>query len=73
MPADCFAVTEEEQGGALVYRWILKPGCTVPPGQHVFAGQYNHATGLRDPKGDTYRVDAQDSAAAVRGGFVLSH
>ncbi|MFE5581361.1 hypothetical protein [Kitasatospora sp. NPDC056531] len=71
LPANCFTVTTQEQGGALVYRWTLKPGCTVPPGQHVFAGQYNHAAGLRDPKDDTYRADASDSdgALAVGGHF----
>ena len=43
----------------------------VPPGQHVFAHQYNHATGGRDAKDDTYRADAGTAtgAVAVRGGF----
>ncbi|MFD8703785.1 hypothetical protein ACFV1W_14370 [Kitasatospora sp. NPDC059648] len=69
LPADWFTVTVQDQGGALIYRWTLKPGCTVPPGQHVFAAQYNHATGPRDPRDDTYRADASDSdgALAVEG------
>ncbi|WP_441247588.1 hypothetical protein [Kitasatospora sp. McL0602] len=42
----------------------------VPPGQHVFAGQFNHATGGRDARDDTYRADAGTAAAvlALRGG-----
>ncbi|MET3984722.1 hypothetical protein [Streptomyces sp. PvR034] len=71
LPSDDFTFTVQEAGGALVYRWVLKPGRTVPTGEHVFAGQYNHATGVRDPGDDDYRVDARTSggSAAVWGGF----
>ncbi|MHC0428946.1 hypothetical protein ACX6XY_02010 [Streptomyces sp. O3] len=71
LPADDFAVTVREQGGALVYRWTLKPGRTVPVGEHVFAGQYDHAEGQRDAGGDSYRVAADTSAerAEWRGDF----
>ncbi|MFI9366174.1 hypothetical protein ACIG5E_34745 [Kitasatospora sp. NPDC053057] len=71
LPVDDFTVTVQESGGALVYRWVLKPGRTVPPGQHEFAGQYNHATGVRGAAGDSYRVEAQSTGgtAAVWGGF----
>ncbi|WP_406179116.1 hypothetical protein [Streptomyces sp. NBC_01006] len=63
LPADDFTVTVQQEGGAVVYRWILKPGRTVPAGQHVFAGQYNHAAGEREVKQDGYRIDAN----ALRG------
>ncbi|MBV6699707.1 hypothetical protein [Kitasatospora aureofaciens] len=68
---DDFTVTVQESGGALVYRWVLKPGRTVPAGQHEFAGQYNHATGVRVTAGDSYRVEAQSAGgtASVWGGF----
>ncbi|MFD3541458.1 hypothetical protein ACFWUQ_18440 [Streptomyces sp. NPDC058662] len=71
LPSEDFTVTVQEAGGALVYRWVLKPGRTVPTGQHVFAGQYNHATGVRDAKDDSYRVDTQTAggSVAVWGGF----
>ncbi|MGR4880381.1 hypothetical protein ACIPUC_13205 [Streptomyces sp. LARHCF249] len=71
LPADDFTVTAQHEGGALVYRWILKPGRTVPVGQHVFAGQYNHATGEREAKHDGYRADANgpQGALSVWGGF----
>ncbi|MCJ1676659.1 hypothetical protein MTF65_04720 [Streptomyces sp. APSN-46.1] len=71
LPADDFTVTVQHEGGAVVYRWILKPGRTVPAGQHVFAGQYNHAAGDRDVKHDGYRVDANGprGALSVWGGF----
>lgn len=71
LPSDDFTVTVQESGGALLYRWTLKPGRTVPAGQHEFAGQYNHATGVRKVKHDSYHVHAQSSgrSVAVWGGF----
>jgi hypothetical protein len=71
LPSDDFTVTVQESGGALLYRWTLKPGRTVPAGQHEFAGQYNHATGVRKVKRDSYHVHAQSSgrSVAVWGGF----
>ncbi|MFD3572987.1 hypothetical protein [Streptomyces sp. NPDC058644] len=71
LPADDFTVSVREQGGGLVYRWTLKAGRTVPAGEHVFAGQYNHAEGGRDAGEDTYAAEATASGrkAAVRGDF----
>ncbi|MFI8499990.1 hypothetical protein ACIGFK_16030 [Streptomyces sp. NPDC085524] len=71
LPADDFTVTVQQEGGVVVYRWILKPGRTVPAGQHVFAGQYNHAAGERETGRDGYRVDATGprGALSVWGGF----
>ncbi|MFE9448957.1 hypothetical protein [Streptomyces sp. NPDC006739] len=72
LPSDDFTVTAQEAGGALVYRWVLKPGLTVPAGSHEFAAQFNNGPGVRSAAGDGYRVDAQGSggSASVRGGFV---
>ncbi|MGW2716128.1 hypothetical protein [Streptomyces sp. NPDC001492] len=72
LPSDDFTVTVQEAGGALVYRWVLKPGLTVPAGSHEFAAQFNNGTSVRRASGDGYRVDAQGSggSASVRGGFV---
>ncbi|WP_441247599.1 hypothetical protein [Kitasatospora sp. McL0602] len=71
LPPDDFTVTVRQSGGTLVYRWVLKPGRTVPTGEHEFAGQFNHTAGGRSAAGDTYRVDAQGAGgpASVRGGF----
>jgi hypothetical protein len=71
LPSEDFTVTVQESGGALLYRWALKPSRTVPAGQHEFAAQYNHATGIRKPKRDNYHVQAQSSAGSstVWGGF----
>lgn len=72
LPTDDFTVTVQQTGGKLVYRWVLRPGRTVPAGEHEFAGQFNHATGVRSAAGDAYRVDAQGpggSAPSVWGGF----
>ncbi|MDH6222380.1 hypothetical protein [Streptomyces pseudovenezuelae] len=72
LPNGDFTVTVQEAGGALVYRWVLKPGLTVPAGNHEFAAQFNNGPGVRSAAGDGYRVDAQGSggSASVRGGFV---
>ncbi|MEV5873637.1 hypothetical protein AB0L75_05265 [Streptomyces sp. NPDC052101] len=72
LPSADFTVTAQEAGGTLVYRWVLKPGVTVPAGSFEFAAQFNHATGVRSAAGDGYRVDAQGTggSASVRGGFV---
>ncbi|GAA1916976.1 hypothetical protein GCM10009837_47530 [Streptomyces durmitorensis] len=71
LPADDFTISVRQQGGELVYRWTLKAGRTVPAGEHVFAGQYNHAEGGRDAGEDTYAAEATASGrkAAVRGDF----
>ncbi|NEA53461.1 hypothetical protein G3I60_04625 [Streptomyces sp. SID13666] len=75
LPSDDFTVTVREAGGALVYRWVLKPGRTVPAGQHEFAAQYNHTTGVRSATDDSYRVDGRTAggSAAVWGGFAPAH
>ncbi|MFF7394182.1 hypothetical protein ACFZAE_37790 [Streptomyces scabiei] len=72
LPSGDFTVTVQEAGGALVHRWVLKPGVTVPAGSHEFAAQFNNGSGDRSAAGDGYRVDAQgsDGSASVRGGFV---
>ncbi|WP_086838591.1 hypothetical protein [Amycolatopsis kentuckyensis] len=69
-PADDFTVTTQESDGALVYRWELKPGRTIPAAHQIFAAQYNHAAGARHADADTYRVQATaDGAHTVQGGF----
>ncbi|MET9437332.1 hypothetical protein [Streptomyces sp. NPDC006551] len=71
-PAEDFTVSVHEEATHLVYTWVLKPGRTVPPGSHVFAGQYNHAEGARDSGTDTYTVtvvDAFREQRSVRGDF----
>ncbi|MCC9710255.1 hypothetical protein E4N62_36345 [Streptomyces sp. MNU76] len=72
LPSGDFTVTVQEADGTLVYRWVLKPGLTVPAGSHEFAAQFNNGTGDRSAAGDGYRVDAQGAggSASVRGGFV---
>ncbi|RAS65105.1 hypothetical protein C8D87_105600 [Lentzea atacamensis] len=67
MPADDFTITVGEADGELVYRWDLKPGRTVPAGQHAFAVQFNQTRGARDAKDDRYGVMA--GSHAVWGGF----
>ncbi|MER6026601.1 hypothetical protein [Streptomyces sp. NPDC001851] len=72
LPSGDFTVTVQEAGGTLVYRWVLKPGLTVPAGSHELAAQFNNGAGKRSAAGDGYRVDAQGpgGSASVRGGFV---
>ncbi|WP_030938550.1 hypothetical protein [Streptomyces sp. NRRL S-646] len=72
LPSDDFTITTREAGGTLVFRWVLKPGLTVPAGSYEFAAQFNNGTGVRSAAGDGYRVDAQGAggSASVRGAFV---
>ncbi|MFI7387683.1 hypothetical protein [Streptomyces sp. NPDC049813] len=72
LPAEDFTVSVTERDGFLVYRWVLKAGRTVPVGEYVFAGQYDHAQGRRDAGGDTYAVTGRTTEgerAAVGGDF----
>ena len=71
LPEQDFATTVQERDGFLVYRWVLKEGRTVPAGQFVFAGQYNHERGGRDARGDAYSATAKTGGEglAVRGDF----
>jgi hypothetical protein len=71
LPADDFTVTVKEIDGAVVYRWELKQGRTVPVGLHTFAAQYNHAAGKRDARPDGYVAEAKATGGAhtLRGGF----
>ncbi|MEV8588914.1 hypothetical protein [Streptomyces sp. NPDC051180] len=71
-PTGDFTVTVTERPDALVYRWTLRPGRDVPPGPHVFAAQYNHAEGTRDPSADTYTAvltGADGGVTTLRGAF----
>ncbi|WP_409234228.1 hypothetical protein [Streptomyces sp. PA5.6] len=71
LPEGDFDVSVAERGGALVYRWTLKRGRTVPAGEHVFAGQFNHPAGKRDAGDDSYEVRAgtAEERAVWRGDF----
>ncbi|MFI2199274.1 hypothetical protein ACH47Z_00535 [Streptomyces sp. NPDC020192] len=71
LPETDFTQTVEERDGFLVYTWTLKDGRTVPAGQWVFAGQYNHDRGGRDAKNDSYTITgtADGKPYAVKGGF----
>ncbi|MFP8906049.1 hypothetical protein [Streptomyces atacamensis] len=71
LPEADFTLTARETGGALVYRWTLKEGRTVPAGRHVFAAQYDHAAGAREAAGDGYTATAAaaDGEYTVRGSF----
>lgn len=66
LPEDDFTLTVGERDGFLVYTWVLKPGRTVPAGEWMFAGQYDHERGGRDAKGDRYTATAT-TAAGARG------
>ncbi|MFE9447492.1 hypothetical protein [Streptomyces sp. NPDC006739] len=72
LPETDFTQTVEQRDGFLVYTWVLKEGRTVPVGEWVFAGQYNHERGGRSAKNDGYTITgtAADGQHAVRGGFV---
>ncbi|MDT0344845.1 hypothetical protein [Streptomyces litchfieldiae] len=71
LPGNDFDLSVANEGGDLVFRWELRPGAEVPPGEHMFAGQFDHDLGARDPSGDRYRVTGSGPAGTVSasGGF----
>lgn len=71
LPEEDFTLTVGEDDGFLAYRWVLKEGRTVPQGEFVFAGQYDHARGGRDARDDRYAMTATAGGEqyAVGGGF----
>lgn len=71
VPAVALETTVEQQSDALVYRFTLKPGARLGPGEHVFAVQYGHAVGGRNPSRDSYQATATagGTRVEVEGGF----
>ncbi|MFF8675034.1 hypothetical protein [Streptomyces sp. NPDC015242] len=71
LPEADFTLTVAEEDGFLVYTWTLKEGRTVPAGEWVFAGQYDHARGGRDAGADRYTATAATGSRqlSVGGGF----
>ncbi|WP_329408588.1 hypothetical protein OG802_08170 [Streptomyces sp. NBC_00704] len=74
LPEDDFTFTAAERDGFLVYTWVLKDGRTVPEGEWVFAGQYDHARGGRDARKDAYVVAGRgDGGQTSVGGDFARH
>jgi hypothetical protein len=71
IPADNLVTTVEQQPDALVYIFTLKPGERLAPGEYIFAVQYGHAVGGRNPSRDSYQATATADGARVEvdGGF----
>lgn len=63
LPEADFKVSVREENNALTYTWTLRPGRTVPTGEHIFAAQYNHAEGGRDARGDRYTITTTTTTA----------
>ncbi|MDX3312592.1 hypothetical protein ACWGH3_33715 [Streptomyces sp. NPDC054884] len=73
-PEDDFVFSVAERDGFLVYTWVLKQGRTVPKGEWVFAGQYDHDRGGRDAHDDTYAIAGRsDGRQTVVGGDFAPH
>jgi hypothetical protein len=51
--------------------FTLKPGARPAPGEHLFAVQYGHAVGGRNPSRDSYQATAtaDGTRVEVEGGF----
>ncbi|MDN0195039.1 hypothetical protein [Streptomyces sp. S.PNR 29] len=73
LPEDDFTLTVGEQDGFLVYTWVLKEGRSVPQGEWVFAGQYDHERGGRDAGKDRYTATAAAGSEelSVGGDFAV--
>ncbi len=71
LPSDAFDLDVVTEDGSLVFRWTLRQGAEIPPGEHVFAGQYDHNEGPRATVDDSYRVagTSPDGPVSARGDF----
>jgi hypothetical protein len=71
LPEVDFEHTVGERDGFIVYTWELKEGRTVPAGEFVFAGQYDHDRGGRDAGDDRYAATAtaDGEQVGVQGDF----
>ncbi|MEU6589406.1 hypothetical protein ABZ923_09260 [Streptomyces sp. NPDC046881] len=71
LPEGDFSQSVTEKDGFVVYTWTLRQGRTVPAGEWVFAGQYDHARGGRDAGADRYVMTgvAGGRTCAVTGDF----
>ncbi|GAA4598419.1 hypothetical protein BJY16_002704 [Actinoplanes octamycinicus] len=74
IPAEMITIAVTEEKDALIYRFTLRPGGTLAPGRYVFAAQYEHAAGRRDPGADRYGAiaSATDRRVEVTGAFTTS-
>lgn len=70
LPETHFDHTHRVEDGALVYRWILRPGRVAWAGRHVFGIQYHHAEGRRSGEHDRYTITAvtEDGVSATVSG-----
>ncbi|WP_432138284.1 MULTISPECIES: hypothetical protein [unclassified Streptomyces] len=73
LPEGDFTLTVAERDGFLVYTWVLRQGRTVPAGEWVFAGQYDHERGGRDAGDDRYTISGttDDGLRTVGGDFTV--
>jgi hypothetical protein len=64
-------MTSSRTGKTLVYRFTLRQGATLAPGEYTFAVQFNHANGKRSAADDSYaaKVTGNGKDAKVSGGF----
>jgi hypothetical protein len=71
LPSGDFDLSVKTEGEELVFRWELRQGAEIPPGEHIFAGQYDHDRGPRDAGADSYRVEGtgDDGEVSLSGGF----
>lgn len=70
---DLLVVTHSQTNKRLIYRFTLRAGATLPPGEYTFAVQFIH-TGRRSAGDDGYvaRVTGDGKDAKVSGGFARS-
>ncbi|MEU4624483.1 hypothetical protein AB0G04_31480 [Actinoplanes sp. NPDC023801] len=70
VPETMITSTVSDEKNLLVYRFSLEQG-TLAPGSYVFAAQYLHAEGERDPASDTYGAlaTAGKKQVTVTGAF----
>ncbi|MEU8607463.1 hypothetical protein AB0C29_05620 [Actinoplanes sp. NPDC048791] len=69
---DLLAISSSRTNKMLVFRFTLRPGKTLAPGEYTFAAQFNHTVGKHSPAEDSYeaRITGDGKDAKVSGTFM---
>jgi hypothetical protein len=69
---ELLAVSSSRTSKMLVFRFTLRPGKTLAPGEYTFAAQFNHTVGKHSPAEDSYeaKITGDGKDAKVSGTFM---
>jgi hypothetical protein len=68
---DLLTISSSRTNKMLVFRFTLRQGATLAPGEYTFAAQFSHTVGKHSPAADSYeaRITGEGKDAKVSGSF----